>query len=114
MNSTETSKTTEKNFLPKPPASIKITINYYPASYWEPINSATEKQTVTDEWQCSRAWIERAVLRHMADLLAEEDDHIHSIEIHNLEAVNNRLNCPLLLTFKDRFKHTKFSEEEYL
>ena len=83
MTSTQTSKTTEEKFVPKPPPSLTITINYFPASYWEPIESEEEKRNVISEWKSSREWIERAVLRHMGELLAEEDDHIHSIEINN-------------------------------
>jgi hypothetical protein len=112
MTSTQTSEIIEEKFVPKPPPSLTIKINYYPASYWEPIENEEEKRNVISEWELSRAWIERAVLRHMGELLAEEDDHIHSIEIGNLEGVSKRLNCPLLLTFKDHFKHTKFPKGE--
>ena len=48
----------------------------------------------------------------MATLLAEEHEDVHSIEIENLEGLYAEVTCPLLLTFKDTYEHTKFPKEK--
>jgi len=103
---------TDSKFIPCEPARVTIKINYYPASYYEPIETEEEKKNVQRQWASARSTIERAVLHHMAALLAEEHEDVHSIEIENLEGLFLEVNCPLLLTFKDTYKHTKFPENK--
>ena len=103
---------TDSKFIPCQPDRITIKINYYPVSYWEPIETEEVKKQVQGEWASARSRIERAVLQHMATLLAEEHEDVHSIEIENLEGLYAEVTCPLLLTFKDTYEHTKFPKEK--
>jgi hypothetical protein len=103
---------TDSKFIPCEPDRVTIKINYYPVSYYEPIKTEEEKKDVQRQWASARSRIERAVLHHMAALLAEEHEDVHSIEIENLEGLFLEVNCPLLLTFKDTYKYTKFSENK--
>jgi hypothetical protein len=103
---------TDPKLTPCEPARIGIKINYYPVSYYEPIKTEEEKRDVQRQWACARSRIERAVLQHMATLLAEEHEDVHSIEIENLEGLYGEVTCPLLLTFKDTYEHTKFPKKK--